>query len=151
MARKLATSSIGLPECHCLAMRQAARHVTRFYDHVLAPSGLRTTQFSIVASLHRLGPMPINRLADHLALDRTTLGRNIVPLQRDGLIAASRSGEDRRSKEVRVTRAGVARLKAAARLWSEAQARFEAAFGSSRLSALRASLDELPLQHFKAR
>jgi DNA-binding MarR family transcriptional regulator len=143
MAGKLGAASVASPDCHCLALRQAARGVTRFYDDLLAPAGLRTTQFSILARLHRLGPMPINTLADVLALDRTTLGRNLLPLRRKGLIAASRRGEDRRSKPVQVTRAGVARLKAAAQLWGEAQARFEAAFGARRLRALRALLDEL--------
>ena len=145
MARKQGVASIGLPECHCLALRQAARQATRLYDHVLAPSGLRTTQFSILARLHHLGPMAINNLADALALDRTTLGRNILPLERGGLIRASRKGADRRSKEVHVTPAGMARLKTAAQLWREAQTRFEGALGAPRLSALRALLDELSL------
>ena len=73
--------------CNCLALRQAARHVTQFYDQFLAPSGLRTTQYSILARLVREGPMAINALAAELVMDRTTLGRNILPLQRDGLIA----------------------------------------------------------------
>jgi len=80
-----------------LALRQAARHVTQFYDQVLAPSGLRTTQFSVLAKLHHLGPTTINNLAKDLVMDRTTLGRNILPLQRDGLIAAVRGTADRRS------------------------------------------------------
>ncbi|HET6925470.1 MAG TPA: MarR family winged helix-turn-helix transcriptional regulator [Hyphomicrobiaceae bacterium] len=143
MAGKLGAAPVGSPDCHCLALRQAARRVTRFYDDVLAPAGLRTSQFSILARLHRLGPMPINTLAAVLALDRTTLGRNLLPLRRQGLIEASRRGKDRRSKPVEVTRAGVARLKAAAQLWGEAQARFEAVFGVSRLHALRALLDEV--------
>ena len=50
-------------ECNCLALRQAARHVSRFYDQCLAPTGLRTTQFSILAKLKRLGPLTINALA----------------------------------------------------------------------------------------
>ena len=50
-------------ECTCLAVRQAARHVTQFYDQHLAPFSLRTTQFSILAKLKRLGPMTINALA----------------------------------------------------------------------------------------
>src|SRR5438093_5661642 len=49
--------------CNCLALRQAARHVTQFYDQCLAPTGLRTTQFSILAKLKWLGPMTINALA----------------------------------------------------------------------------------------
>ncbi len=75
--------------CNCLALRQAARQVTQFYDQFLAPSGLRSTQYSILARLQRKGPMTINALAGELVMDRTTLGRNILPLQRDGLIAAS--------------------------------------------------------------
>src|SRR5260370_33609472 len=71
--------------CNCLAIRQAARHVTQFYDQFLAPVGLRATQFSILAKLKRLGPMPINGLARELVMGRTTLGRNILPLERTGL------------------------------------------------------------------
>ena len=111
--------------CNCLALRQASRHVTQFYDRVLAPTGLRTTQFSILAKLKRLGPMTINALADDLVMDRTTLGRNILPLQREGLIAVKQGRSDRRSKELHLTETGLQRLRAAAKLWREAQARFE--------------------------
>src|SRR5579883_1947138 len=72
--------------CNCLALRQAARHVSQFYDQLLAPSGLRTTQFSILGKLRHLGPLTINALAKELVMDRTTLGRNILPLEREGLI-----------------------------------------------------------------
>ena len=75
------------PECNCLALRQAARHVTQFYDQCLAPAGLRTTQLSILAKLKRLGPLAINALARELVMDRTTLGRTMLPLERDGLIS----------------------------------------------------------------
>jgi len=132
-----------LAACNCLALRQAARHVTQFYDQVLAPSGLRTTQFSILAKLSRLGPMTINTLTKDLVMDRTTLGRNILPLQRDGLIAAVRGTEDRRSKELRLTRAGEGRLRTATKLWTQAQGRFEAVFGAPRATALRAVLREI--------
>src|SRR5262245_64491964 len=90
----------GPEECNCLAVRQAARHVTQFYDQFLAPSGLRTTQFSVLAKLKRLGPMTINALASDLVMDRTTLGRNILPLEREGLIAVQTGRSDRRSKEL---------------------------------------------------
>ena len=76
-----------LGDCTCLAVRQAARHVTQFYDRHLASAGLRTTQFSILARLRRQGPITINTLADEMVMDRTTLGRNILPLERDGLIS----------------------------------------------------------------
>jgi len=127
-------------DCNCLAVRQAARRVTQFYDRFLAPAGLRTTQFSILARLGRKGPMPINALAADMVMDRTTLGRNILPLERDGLIGIKPGAADRRSREIRLTKAGQKRLGAAFKGWTEAQARFESGFGSARASDLRALL-----------
>ena len=129
--------------CNCLALRQAARHVSQFYDQFLIGSGLRTTQYSILARLQRKGTMSINALATELVMDRTTLGRNILPLQRDGLIAIAAGQADRRSKELQLTRAGAARLRAAVKAWDTAQTRFEAAFGSRRAKELRALLHEV--------
>jgi len=135
-------------ECNCLAVRQAARHVTQFYDQFLAPSGLRTTQFSILAKLRRIGPMTINALAADLVMDRTTLGRNILPLQREGLIAVAKGIADRRSKELRLTEAGAERLRAAIEGWVEAQTKFEAVFGAKRTSDLRALLHAVSASEF---
>ena len=129
--------------CNCLALRQAARHVSQFYDQFLAPSGLRTTQYSILARLQRRGAMTINALAAELVTDRTTLGRNLLPLQRDGLIAIEPGQADRRSKEVRLTAAGAARFRAARKAWEEAQTQFETTFGVKRDKDLRALLQEI--------
>jgi DNA-binding MarR family transcriptional regulator len=129
--------------CNCLALRQAARHVSQFYDQFLAGSGLRGTQYSILARLHRRGPMGINALAAELVMDRTTLGRNILPLQRDGFIVIVPGHVDRRSKELKLTKAGAARFRAATARWNAAQARFEKAFGGKRAKALRALLHEV--------
>jgi DNA-binding MarR family transcriptional regulator len=129
--------------CTCLALRQAARHVTQFYDQFLAPVGLRTTQLSILAKLKGLGPMPVNALARELVMDRTTLGRNMLPLARDGLIAIVPGSTDRRSKELRLTNAGTARLKAAVKIWQRAQTQFAIAFGDMRTVELRALLREV--------
>ena len=130
----------GPEECNCLAVRQAARHITQFYDQFLAASGLRTTQFSILATLRRLGPMTINALAAEMVMDRTTLGRNILPLERDGLIAVVQGSRDRRSKELRVTKAGEDRFQAGMKGWVKAQRQFEAAFGAKRTTDMRALL-----------
>ena len=73
-------------DCNCFAVRSAARHVSQFYDQLLMPVRLRTTQFSILAKLKRHGPLTINALAEQMVMDRTTLGRNMLPLERDGLI-----------------------------------------------------------------
>jgi DNA-binding MarR family transcriptional regulator len=137
MARR---SYSGPEDCNCLAVRQAARHVTQFYDQLLAPCGLRTTQFSILAKLRRLGPMTINALAAEMVMDRTTLGRNILPLERDGLIAVQQGSRDRRSKELRVTAAGEARFRAGMKGWAQAQRQFEKAFGEKRTADMRAIL-----------
>src|SRR5579871_5559881 len=81
--------------CTCLAVRQAARHVTQFYDQYLAPVGLKTSQFSILSRLRRQGTVTINELAAELVMDRTTLGRNILPLEREGLISIAPGRTDR--------------------------------------------------------
>jgi DNA-binding MarR family transcriptional regulator len=132
-----------LGDCTCLAVRQAARHVTQFYDQHLASAGLRTTQFSILARLRRQGPMTINALAEELVMDRTTLGRNILPLERDGLISIAPRRTDRRSKELRLTNAGLERLHAGYEGWKGAQKEFAAAFGDERTARLRALLREV--------
>jgi DNA-binding MarR family transcriptional regulator len=137
----MVTSRYAGPEdCNCLAVRQAARHITQFYDQLLAPSGVRTTQFSILAKLRRLGPMTINALAAEMVMDRTTLGRNILPLERDGLVAVEQGSRDRRSKELRLTQAGEARFRAGMKGWLEAQRQFEKAFGAERTADMRALL-----------
>jgi DNA-binding MarR family transcriptional regulator len=126
--------------CNCFAIRAAARYVTQFYDQAIAPTGLRTTQFSILSKLKRMGPLTINALAEDMVMDRTTLGRNILPLQRKGLIRIAPVASDRRAKELRLTKVGEKRLGAARKRWSVAQARFEASFGAMRAADLRASL-----------
>jgi DNA-binding MarR family transcriptional regulator len=130
-------------QCNCLAVRQAARYLTQFYDQFLASSGLRTTQFSILAKLRGFGPLSINALAKELVMDRTTLGRNMLPLEREGLIEIVPGSSDRRTKELRLTGAGVARLRAASPGWNQAQSRFEEAFGRKRSSELRGLLREV--------
>ena len=137
-----------LEECTCLAVRQAARHVTQFYDRHLASAGLRTTQFSILARLRRHGVMTINVLAEEMVMDRTTLGRNILPLERDGLISIKPGRTDRRSKELRLTDAGLERLRAASQGWRDAQKEFAAAFGNERTVDLRALLHAVAATDF---
>ena len=127
-------------DCNCFAMRSAARNVSQFYDQFLASVGLRTTQFSILATLERLGPLTINALAKSMIIDRTTLGRNVLPLERDGLIRIEPTPSDRRAKELRLTGAGEKRLQAALKVWTHAQAQFETSFGVKRAAELRALL-----------
>lgn len=136
--------------CNCLALRQATRHVTQFYDQFIGPLGLRATQYSILARLARKGAMTINALAAELVMDRTTLGRNIRPLQRDGLVAIAPGKLDRRRKELKLTRSGVERFHAAQKGWSKAQAGFERTFGAKRAKALRMLLEDISSRELSA-
>jgi DNA-binding MarR family transcriptional regulator len=135
-------------ECNCYAVRAAARHITQVYDQLLAPTGLRSTQLSILAKLKRLGPLTINTLARDMVMDRTTLGRNILPLERDGLIRIEATPSDRRAKELHLTKAGEKRLQVAHERWSEAQARFETTFGPRRAAELRKMLRAVVASEF---
>jgi DNA-binding MarR family transcriptional regulator len=134
------TSILATADCNCLVVRQAARCITQFYDRYLAEAGLRTTQYGILVKLKRHGPMSINALAAELVMDRTTLGRNVQPLERDGLIAIEPDPQDRRSRVLRLTRTGVNRFERAHKGWAEAQRRFEDAYGGNRAAELRRSL-----------
>jgi DNA-binding MarR family transcriptional regulator len=137
----MSTDALPNPEeCSCMAVRQAARQVTQFYDQFLAPAGLRTTQFAILAKLQRLGPLTINALAAALVMDRTTLGRTVQPLVRRRLIAIVRGTPDRRCKELHLTELGAERLREAVKYWIRAQHRFAEIFGAERTADLCALL-----------
>jgi DNA-binding MarR family transcriptional regulator len=137
--QKNAPPSLDPTTCNCLALRQAARHVSQIYDGHLTSEGLRTTQYSILAKLDRLGPMSINALAKSMVMDRTTLGRAIRPLERDGLLTIG-AGDDGRTRSLRLTARGQARLRAAKAKWRDAQKEFEIAFGARDAADLRAIL-----------
>jgi len=126
-----------------MALRRAARRVSEMYDDALCATGLRATQFAILATLVASDGMSVNELADQLDLDRTTAGKNLRPLERDGLVAVTVSAKDRRSRVVALTPSGRKRVGEAFPLWAEAQQRFEAANGRRKSRNLRTELGEL--------
>lgn len=128
--------------CCATAMRKASRRLTQLYDEALAEAGLRSTQFAILAELDRRpnGPPTMRELADALVMDRSALGHNLRPLQRDKLIAFEESDEDRRRRHVSMTPQGKAKFREAKRLWQTAQDRFNAVFGETEAAKLRATL-----------
>ena len=128
--------------CNLLALRQATRRATQFYDEILAPSGVRGTQFSILARLRRNGPATIGEMARLLVMDRTTLGRNLEPLQRQKLVTL-RPGQDKRQREIHLTAKGVAATDKALPLWQQAQTGFEARYGAEAAARLRAMLRDV--------
>lgn len=108
--------------CLCNALRRASRAVSRLYDEELRGVGLRTTQYSLLSLLHRLGEVRQGDLEPLTVLDQTTLTRTLRPLVDRGWVAV-RAGKDRRERLVSVTAAGTAKLAKARPAWQRAQGR----------------------------
>jgi DNA-binding MarR family transcriptional regulator len=117
-------------------LRRAARRVSQAYDQALRPSGLRLSQYSLLANLERHGGLTITDLAEILMMDRTTLTRNLRPLEADGLVRVV-PGADRRSRAVELTPAGGKAIAAARPLWREAERSFRESMGGEEAAALR--------------
>ncbi len=107
--------------CACLNARRQARALTRQYDAALKPAGLTISQFSVLVGLKLAGPTPLQALAEAQGLERTTLTRNLRPLERDGLIR-SVPGNDKRQHLFTLTQTGEHILAQAYPLWEKAQA-----------------------------
>jgi len=122
--------------CVCAALRRAARTVTAAYDAALAPSGLRVTQFGVLRTLARLGPLPVSRLAREATLDRSTMGRNLDPLERQGFVVITTGTADGRERVVRLTPSGVGAIAAALPHWRAAQKRVAGLVPHSAITSL---------------
>jgi DNA-binding MarR family transcriptional regulator len=129
-------------ECTLLGIRQASRAITQIYDAVLAPIGLNGNQFTLLTAISKMGEPTITRLGEALVTDRTTLTRNLAPLERAGLVRVV-VGADRRSRIVTVTPRGSERLARTYPLWKRAQARVIDAMGKSRWRGLLDHLSEV--------
>jgi DNA-binding MarR family transcriptional regulator len=116
-------------DCACFNLRKAARAVTQYYDDALRPSGLRVTQFSLLAAIKVFGTVSIGVLADEAVMDRTTLTRNLKLLEQEGLVSVT-PGDDARVREVTLTPAAHEQLAEAHRYWKKAQAHMADAMGS---------------------
>src|SRR6266498_114263 len=110
----------GLSPCVCNTLRMVTRVVTQLYDDCLRPSGLRVTQFSILAAIARLGEASLKQLEYALAIDQTTLTRSLSLLERGGVIERA-SHPDGRIKAMRLTSKGRRALEVARPLWARAQ------------------------------
>ncbi|MNO72258.1 transcriptional regulator SlyA [compost metagenome] len=129
-------------KCLCTKLRRAARSVTRVYDDALQDVGLTTAQFSLLRHLARLDQPSISSLAQAMGLDRSTLGRNLRPLQAEGLVLLH-DGEDQRNRIVALTAAGQERIRLGEQAWDEAQRKVAGQLGEQRRAQLMALLDDL--------
>ena len=128
--------------CCGTAMRKASRRLAQLYDAALAPSGLKSTQYAIVTELARQAAQPLTMqdLARLLVMDRSTLGHNLRPLERDGLVALQAGVDDRRHRYVVLTHLGRSKLREARPHWQKAQDRLHAVVGSPQADRLRKQL-----------
>ena len=138
-ARKIAR------DCPTIRARQASRVLTRVYDDVLRPVGLQMSQFSVLVQIAAYGEAgaTITSLAAELVMDRTTLTRNLRPLERAGLLRVARAPGDARARVVLLTHRGEKIIQTAYPLWETALQRVRSVMGPRKLLALRSQLSEL--------
>jgi DNA-binding MarR family transcriptional regulator len=120
----------------------AARAVTRLYDEILRSVGLRATQLAVLVAVESADVMSITALAKFIGMDRSTLTRNLAPLEREGLIHVGNEGW-RRSRTVEITQKGRSRLREALPFWEKAQETMRQKLGSRRWPVIMADLDDL--------
>jgi DNA-binding MarR family transcriptional regulator len=132
--------------CACNKVRTAARLVSRAYDDALRPTGLRASQCAVLAAIaaqsNGNNSMSITALAEAMSMDRSTLKRNVTPLETLGLVSVAAEGW-RRSRSLSITDKGKAALTAAVPLWEAAQKRLKKLLGPKGWDDIHGSLDNL--------
>ena len=129
--------------CTCQSVRHAAQTLTEFYDRLLAPSGLKITQYILLrAILSGEAAKSITALAEEVGIDRTTTGKNLRLLERDGLVSLG-AGNDRRAREVQATEQGRQAVALARPLWQQAQTTMVETLGQDQLDTLMALLSQI--------
>lgn len=127
--------------CTNLKLRQLDRVVTRHYDGLIAATGLKNTQYSLLSHVLRLGPIRPSDLARHMGLDASTLTRNLQLLEAQGWLRQG-PGENARSRLIEITEAGRAKRAEGQRAWKHAQLSLNERLGLERVAALHALVDE---------
>jgi DNA-binding MarR family transcriptional regulator len=126
--------------CTNFKLRQLARRVSQLYDAELAKVGLKTTQYSLLSHVLRLGPIRPGELAAAMTMDASTLTRNLKPMIAAGLLELA-PGDDGRSRSVRITAAGRDKRADAQRRWRVAQDALNERLGADTVIGLHALLD----------
>lgn len=136
------TNSGSLPtRCTCLSLRKATRRVSQIYDRILEPHGLTVTQFSLLGYLNSFDGIGIGALAGKLAMDPTTLTRNIRPLERRGYLSSTADEQDGRSRCLHLTAEGRKVYAGAKPAWARAQRQIDKILDAAGTPNLNALLD----------
>ena len=128
-----------MQNCTCFNLRKTTRAVTQLYDEALKPSGLYATQFTLLAAISSTEPVTITKLSQALVMERTTLTRNLNPLQKNGWVEVT-PGEDKRTRTVFLTRSGKKVLSQAMVYWKEVQNQVVKTLGKSNWQELLENL-----------
>ncbi|HMO29918.1 MarR family transcriptional regulator [Enterovirga sp.] len=126
--------------CTCTTLRRLARLATLAYDETLKPTGLRVTQLAILRTLRQLGPLSVTRLAAEAGLDRSTMGRNLDPLERMGLVRIEIGKSDQRERLAQLTPDGDEAVAAALPYWDAAQSEIARRISPSTIALLTRQL-----------
>lgn len=126
--------------CTAFKLRQLTRRVSQVYDHQVAQAGLKTTQYSLLSHVQRLGPLRPGDLAAAMTMDASTLTRNLRPLVAAGWLTLE-PGTDGRSRLVDITPAGRGKRAEAQRHWKTAQEQLQQTLGIAEVNALHALID----------
>lgn len=126
--------------CACSHLRRVARKLTTVYDRALLPAGITVTQYALLVNVARAGTISRTELAQQLGMDRTTLTRNLGPIEQAGLLIAAKSA-DRRERLIQLSKSGLAKTKEGFALWRKAQRSFAAELGPKKLRQLRNALE----------
>ncbi len=127
--------------CYCAKLRAAARTITRIYDEVFRSMGIKSNQFTVLVATSLLQPVPISQLAKELSMERTTLTRNLLPLEKLGYIRVE-SGKGR-IRNVSITDSGAQLLERAKPLWKDAQGQIISQIGNDKLTTATTTLQQI--------
>ncbi len=128
--------------CNCLNLRRASTAITKLYDERLSSSGITISQFSILTQIKNYGPISVSDLAFNIRLDRTTLVRNLKPLESTELIKDISEGKSR-NRQLQLTEKGLECCAKAERLWIGTQKYMEEKLGKENIEALTELLSQV--------
>jgi len=129
-------------ECNCINLRRASQAITEFYDEMLASSGLKISQYLLLRNIKHLGPVSVSSLALEIRLDRTTIVRNLKPLEERGFIIDVAT-KGTRNRQLELTYKGIEVLEMAIPLWVDAQKDIEKYLGKEDMNTLTVLLSKI--------
>ena len=129
--------------CLCALIRRAGRIATRNYDTLLKPSGLKVTQYSMLANIGRNPAITVSELAELLSMDQTTVSRNLRLLEKSGYIHLEGELTDQRIKRLQISNLGISKMNEARPLWEQAQLEMERILGRENIEAMMKTVKKL--------